>query len=56
MNLLPISAILKIRITTRQFNYWCSLCLGVTVLLRDILFPPPITYGLVACYVKGTQE
>lgn len=30
-------------ITTNQFNYWCSLCVGVTVLLRDILFPPPIT-------------
>ena len=32
------------RITTRQFNYWCSVCLGVTVLLRDILFPPPLAY------------
>ena len=29
-------------ITTKQFNYWCSLCLGITVLLRDILFAPPI--------------
>jgi hypothetical protein len=29
-------------ITTRQFNYWCSLCVGVTVLLRDILFAPPL--------------
>ena len=28
-------------ITTNQFNYWCSLCVGVTILLRDILFPPP---------------
>jgi len=27
-----------------HFNYWCSLCLGVTVLLRDILFPPPLAY------------
>jgi len=26
-------------ISTKQFNYWCSLCIGVTVLLRDILFP-----------------
>ncbi|MBP3203147.1 MAG: hypothetical protein J6M31_06030 [Bacteroidales bacterium] len=32
----------KIGLTTKQFNYWCSLCLGVTVLLRDILFAPPI--------------
>ena len=30
------------RITTKQFNYWCTLCVGVTVLLRDILFPPPL--------------
>jgi len=29
-------------ITTNQFNYWCSLCAGITVLLRDILFPPPL--------------
>ncbi len=25
-------------ITTKQFNYWCTLCLGITVALRDILF------------------
>lgn len=31
-------------ITTKQFNYWCSVCLGVTVLLRDILFAPPLAY------------
>lgn len=30
-------------ITTKQFNYWSSLCVGITVLLRDILFPPPMT-------------
>ena len=30
------------KITTLQFNYWCSVCLGVTVLLRDILFAPPL--------------
>ena len=30
-----------------QFNYWCSLCLGVTILLRDILFAPElISYPL----------
>lgn len=33
----------KIRITTKQFNYWCTLCIGITVLLRDILFPAPIS-------------
>ena len=34
----------KIRITTQQFNHWCSLCVGATVLLRDILFPPQLSY------------
>ena len=28
----------------KQFNYWCSVCVGVTVLLRDILFPPELAY------------
>ena len=32
----------NIRITTSQFNYWCSVLMGITVLLRDILFPPPL--------------
>ena len=32
------------RITTDQFNYWCSLCVGVTIILRDILFPPTLAY------------
>ena len=41
------------RITTRQFNYWCSLLVGMSVLLRDILFAPPLAfYGLhLACLV-----
>lgn len=30
------------RLDTQRFNYWCSVCVGVTVLLRDILFPPPL--------------
>ena len=30
------------RITTKQFNYWCSISVGITVLLRDILFAPPL--------------
>ena len=30
------------RITTKQFNYWCSVCVGIAVLLRDILFPPTL--------------
>jgi len=30
------------RLKPQQFNYWCSICVGVTVLLRDILFPPPL--------------
>jgi len=32
------------RITTHQFNYWCSVSVGITVLLRDILFAPPLAY------------
>lgn len=30
------------RIDSHQFNYWCSVLVGVTVLLRDILFAPPL--------------
>lgn len=30
------------RLDTHRFNYWCSISLGTTVLLRDILFPPPL--------------
>ena len=30
--------------TTQQFNYWCSISVGITVLLRDILFPPPLAF------------
>lgn len=32
------------RITTPQFNYWCSVSVGITVLLRDILFAPPLAF------------
>ncbi len=32
------------KITSMQFNYWCSLCVGATILLRDILFPPPLAF------------
>lgn len=41
------------RITTQQFNYWCSILVGITVLLRDILFAPPLAnFGLhLACLV-----
>ena len=30
------------RMKTDHFNYWCSICVGITILLRDILFPPPM--------------
>ncbi len=30
------------RIDSLRFNYWCSLSVGITVLLRDILFAPPL--------------
>ena len=38
-------------LSTQRFNYWSSVCVGMTVLLRDILFPPPLaTYNLhIAC-------
>jgi sterol desaturase/sphingolipid hydroxylase (fatty acid hydroxylase superfamily) len=32
------------RINTDQFNYWCSVSVGITVLLRDILFAPPLAF------------
>ena len=40
------------RITTQQFNYWCSISVGITILLRDILFPPPLAYYPIhlACF------
>ena len=51
LNLFYIACVLMIwmyffngPITTKQFNYWCSLCVGITVMLRDILFPPQLAY------------
>ncbi len=32
------------RLEAQRFNYWCSVCVGITVLLRDILFPPPLAF------------
>ena len=32
------------RLKSQQFNYWCTLCVGITILLRDILFPPPLAF------------
>jgi hypothetical protein len=32
------------RIDTLSFNYWCSVLVGITVLLRDILFAPPLAF------------
>ena len=58
LNLLYIACIVMIwmyflggRITNRQFNYWCTVCVGIAVLLRDILFLPPlVNYPLhLAC-------
>lgn len=35
------------RLDSRRFNYWCTICIGIAVLLRDILFPPPLeTYSI----------
>ena len=32
------------RLDSHRFNYWCSVSVGMTVLLRDILFAPPLAY------------
>ena len=32
------------RLDAFNFNYWCSISVGITVLLRDILFAPPLAY------------
>lgn len=32
------------RLESQRFNYWCSVSVGITVLLRDILFAPPLAY------------
>ena len=30
------------RLDSHRFNYWCSISVGMTVLMRDILFAPPM--------------
>ena len=32
------------RLDSFSFNYWCSISVGITVLLRDILFAPPLPH------------
>lgn len=32
------------RLDSYTFNYWCSISVGMTVLLCDILFAPPLAY------------
>ena len=50
LNLLYLSCLVIIgmyffnRLDTQRFNYWCSIAVGMTVLLRDILFAPPLAY------------
>ena len=50
LNLLYIACLVMIwmyffnRMDTHRFNYWCSILVGMTVLLRDILFAPPLSY------------
>ena len=50
MNLFYIACLIMIgmyffnRLDTHRFNYWCSISVGMTVLLRDILFAPPLAY------------
>ena len=48
LNLLYITCLVMMwmfffnRLEPRQFNYWCSVFVGIAVLLRDILFLPPL--------------
>lgn len=48
LNLLYIACLVMMgmyffkRLDSQRFNYWSSICVGITVLLRDILFPPPL--------------
>lgn len=59
LNVLYLACILMMwlfffnRIRSYQFNYWCSVCVGIAVLLRDILFPPHLAYYSIhlACLV-----
>ena len=50
LNLFYIACLLMIgmyffnRLDTHHFNYWCSISVGMTVLLRDILFAPPLAF------------
>ena len=41
------------RLDSLHFNYWCSVLVGITVLLRDILFAPPLAFYAIhlACLV-----
>ena len=53
LNLFYIASIVMIlmfffnRLKPDQFNYGCSLLVGITVLLRDILFAPTIEYKVL---------
>ena len=40
------------RMETQRFNYWCSISVGMTVLLRDILFAPPLLCTLTYFYAR----
>ena len=32
------------KLDSHHFNYWCSVFVGMTVLIRDILFAPPLAF------------
>ena len=51
LNMLYISCLVllwmyyvKHRISFKQYSYWCTIFVGVAVLLRDILFAPPLKF------------
>ena len=50
LNLLYIACVVMMwmyflgaRITSKQFNYWCTLGVGIAVLLRDVIFSPKLS-------------
>jgi hypothetical protein len=64
LNLLYIACVVMMwmfffdfRMSFKKFSYWCSICVGIAVLLRDILFPPPLAYYFVhlACLVLAVM-
>ncbi|MBR1708672.1 MAG: hypothetical protein IJ719_07590 [Clostridia bacterium] len=41
------------KLTSMQFNYWSSICVGITIFLRDILFAPPLSIYPIRLICRG---